>query len=70
MLTEEWRKAPESESAGCVWVRLHRGRVEVARTRVSGGGPDEEGPVSQFTPHEWRIFLNGVRTSSRFDLPG
>lgn len=70
MLTEEWRKAPASESGGCVWVRMHAGRVEVARTRAAGGGPDEEGPVNRFAPHEWRIFLHGVRTSNRFDLPG
>ncbi|MEU4511705.1 DUF397 domain-containing protein [Nonomuraea wenchangensis] len=50
-------------------MRLHRGRVEVARTRASGGGPDEHGPINQFTPKEWRVFLDGVRTSNRFDLP-
>ncbi|MFG2076912.1 DUF397 domain-containing protein [Nonomuraea maritima] len=70
VLTEEWRKAPASESGGCVWVRLHRGRVEVTRSRASGGGPDERGPVNQFSPGEWQIFLDGVRTTTRFDLPG
>jgi hypothetical protein len=69
VLTEEWRKAERSESGGCIWVRLHGGHVEVARTRLHGAGPDEYGPINAFTPHEWRVFLEGVRTSNRFDLP-
>jgi hypothetical protein len=43
--------------------------VEVTRTRASGGGPDEHGPINQFDPYEWQTFLDGVRTSTRFDLP-
>ncbi|MET7334296.1 DUF397 domain-containing protein [Nonomuraea sp. NPDC005650] len=68
-LTEDWRKAEKSESAGCVWARLRNGLVEVAGSSPTGDGPNVEGPVTQFTPHEWRVFLDGVRTSSRFDLP-
>lgn len=69
MLTEEWRKAPASESGGCVWVRLHDGRVQVANSGERAPGPDEHGPVNQFSLHDWRVFLDGVRTTTWFDLP-
>jgi hypothetical protein len=52
-----------------VWVRLSDGRVEVVGSSPTGDGPDLAGPVNRFAPHEWRVFLAGVRTSSRFDLP-
>ncbi|MEV3986596.1 DUF397 domain-containing protein [Nonomuraea sp. NPDC049758] len=68
-LTEAWRKATQSESGGCVWVRLSGNRIEVAGSSPVGEGPDLAGPINQFTPHEWRVFLAGVRGSQRFDLP-
>jgi hypothetical protein len=39
------------------------GHVEVRNSK------DPDGPVTWFTPGEWRAFLRGVRETDIFDLP-
>ena len=69
---------PEGPGSGSNWVKsslsFSNGNcVEVAS--LPGGGigvrnsRDSEGPVLQFTPDEWHVFLGGVR-NGEFDRFG
>lgn len=55
-LDEAFRKSSYSNSAGCVEVaQLADGRILVRDTK------DPLHTTLSFTPHEWRVFLQGVR---------
>ncbi|WP_431903717.1 DUF397 domain-containing protein [Nonomuraea sp. bgisy101] len=60
MLSEAWVTA--SAGGECVQVRRDGANVLVRHSEQ----PD--GPVISFTPGEWRRFIDGVRTTTIFDL--
>jgi hypothetical protein len=56
-----WTTSSFCDSASC---------VEVARTADSvlvRNSVDKSGPIVQFTPHEWAVFIEGAK-SGEFDL--
>lgn len=57
----QWKKSSHSDDGGCVEVAKSEQYVAVRDTKDRGG------PALVFTPHEWRVFLAGVR-DSEFDL--
>lgn len=50
-----WRKSVVSDSGGCVEVARVGDVIGVRDTKAQGNGP-----VLEFTPHEWSAFLEGV----------
>jgi hypothetical protein len=73
-----WRKSTRSYANGCVEVAFGQsthstsnGCVEVGQNACQIFVRDSkhpDGPVLQFTPHEWQAFLGGVR-AGEFDRP-
>lgn len=59
----EFRKATGSGDVGCVEVALTGNAVGVRDSKAQG-----RGPVLGFTPHEWRIFVQGIK-DGEFDYP-
>lgn len=56
-----FRKAHASGNLGCVEVSLSPHGIGVRDSK------HHTGPVLEFTPHEWRIFLQAVR-DGEFDI--
>ena len=61
-LRVEWRKSTLSTTNGCVEVAVVGDRIAVRDSKDQG-----QGPVLEFTAHEWDAFLAGVR-GGEFDL--
>jgi hypothetical protein len=57
-----WRKSSWSHENGCVEVAFIRDTVAVRDSKKPNG------PVLEFTAHEWVAFLSGVR-AGELDLP-
>lgn len=51
-----WRTSTYSAGNGCVEVAFADGRVGVRDSKQQG-----QGPVLEFTAHEWNAFLAGAR---------
>jgi Domain of unknown function (DUF397) len=56
-----WQKSSHSNLNGCVEVAVVGTGIAVRNSR------DPQGPVLEFTPDEWRAFLDGVK-EGEFDL--
>ena len=56
-------KASGSGDLGCVEVSLQPGGIGVRDSKQRGAGP-----VLAFTPHEWDVFVAGVK-AGEFDRP-
>ena len=54
----EWRKSTLSSINGCVEVAFVEGAVAVRNSKDRGG------PVLVFAPHEWKAFLEELKTVS------
>ncbi len=52
---DAFHKAAGSGTVGGVEVAIHRSGVGVRDSK------DKAGPLLVFTPHEWDVFLDGVR---------
>lgn len=50
-----WRKSSTSDSGGCVEVAYAGGLVGVRDDK------DRDSPILEFTEHEWRAFVDGVK---------
>jgi Domain of unknown function (DUF397) len=62
LVTANWRKSSHSGANGCVEVARSGDQIAVRDSK------DPSGAVLQFTAHEWRAFLAGVR-DGEFDSP-
>ena len=60
--TANWHKSSHSGNNGCVEVARSGDQIAVRDSK------DPSGPVLQFTAHEWRAFVAGVR-DGEFDSP-
>ena len=60
--TANWHKSSNSGNNGCVEVARSGDQIAVRDSK------DPSGPVLQFTAHEWRAFVAGVR-DGEFDSP-
>lgn len=59
--SDSFFKAGGSGSEGCVEVSLQQGAIGVRDSKQRGSGP-----ILAFTPHEWDVFVAGVK-AGEFD---